>query len=282
MEAEGVKNNGGPYSVGFLGGGMMAEALIRGMIHNDKLIVNQSWVSDINPARLSIFSELGMNVTHDTSDVISNTKIVIIAVKPDIVPVVLKAAENILTPDHVLISICAGVSLETLEVSTPSNTKVIRVMPNTPCLVSETAAAYSLGSSCGSNEDAIVSEIFSAVGLARCVPEKLLDAVTGLSGSGPAYVFMFIEALADGGVLKGLPRDTARALAAQLVYGSAKMVLENPDLHVAELRNRVESPGGTTIAGTQALENGNFRATVIGAVSAAAEKSIELGKAGKE
>jgi pyrroline-5-carboxylate reductase len=181
-----------------------------------------------------------------------------------------------------LISICAGVTLESLTASMlPSveerHVRAIRVMPNTPCLVGEAATAFCVNRNCDANDRARTGTIMSNVGIAVEVQEKMMDAVTGLSGSGPGYVYMFIEALSDAGVLNGIPRPVARRLAAQAVYGTAKMVIDDPTTHLGELRNRVESPGGTTIAGTQALEANGFRAAVVAAVSAATKRATELG-----
>lgn len=222
---------------------------------------------------------LGVHVV-DGAEVVRSASTVFVAVKPDVVPSLLASLTPALAaaPSTLLISIAAGVTLATLRAAVPAGTRVARVMPNTPCLVGATAAAFSLDAASAAADDdaALVTTLFSAVGVAVHVPEAQLDAVTGLSGSGPAFVYTFIEALADGGVLNGLPRATARRLAAQLVYGSAKMVVEAPDVHPAELRNRVESPGGTTIAGSAALEAGGMRSAVIGAVSAATRRAKEM------
>ncbi|KAA8491956.1 Pyrroline-5-carboxylate reductase [Porphyridium purpureum] len=262
--------------MGFLGGGMMAEALVRGLLNKDMIDPAQCWVSDVSQPRLDVMGALGLNATFDGEEVLRHTDIVVLAVKPDTAATALEPTRST-DKAHLIISICAGVTLSSLESFVGPKTRVVRVMPNTPCLVGATAAGYALGAKASQQDSQTVDRIFASVGLARAVPEKLLDAVTGVSGSGPAYVYMFIEALADGGVLNGLPRDTARALAAQVVYGTAKMVLENPDTHVGELRNRVESPGGTTIAGTNALEQGQFRGTVMNAVSAATTRAKEMG-----
>lgn len=266
-----------PFRIGFLGGGAMCEAILRGILDKDVVKASNVWVSDIAENRLEVMRGFGVQATTSSRKVIENSSIVILAVKPDTVAQVLEEVQDLLTPNHVIISICAGVPLQKLESLVPSNLAVVRVMPNTPCLVGAAGSAYALGKNASIEKHAVIVEkVFGAVGLVVRIQEKLLDAVTGLSGSGPAYVFMFMEALADGGVCAGLPRETARKLACQTVYGAAKMALEQENLHLAELRNRVESPGGTTIAASRALEAGNLRATVINAVVTAAQRSKEM------
>jgi pyrroline-5-carboxylate reductase len=180
-------------------------------------------------------------------------------------------------PDKLFISVAAGVTLGAMEKLTGGTGRFIRTMPNTPSLVGKGAAAFSLGSNCGEADREIVQSILGAVGLSVEVPERLIDAVTGLSGSGPAYIYLVIEAMADGGVQAGLPRPDALKLAAQTVAGAAAMVLET-GLHPAVLKDMVTSPGGTTIAGLAALEDGAIRSSFIAAVSAAVARAKELGK----
>eukprot|EP00956_Cyclotella_meneghiniana_P045425 scaffold368165_cov83-Cyclotella_meneghiniana.AAC.6 len=175
----------------------------------------------------------------------------------------------------VIISIAAGITLETLEKALPGR-RVVRVMPNTPCLVGEAACGFALGTLATDEDRTLVKTLLDAVGLSMEVSETLLNAVTGLSGSGPAYVFQFIEALSDGGVRAGLPRNVATMLAAQTVKGAAEMVLSTGK-HPGQLKDAVTSPGGTTIAGVEALEKGGFRATTISAVTAATKRSMQLG-----
>jgi len=266
-----------PLRIGFLGGGAMCEAILRGLL--DKKVVQSSdvWVSDVAESRLEVMRGLGVNATANGRKVVEKASVILLAVKPDTVPEVLRDVHDLIKQSQLLVSICAGVPLQALEDLVPDGVAVVRVMPNTPCLVGAAGSAYALGKNASlANHANIVEAIFGAVGLTVRVPEKLLDAVTGVSGSGPAYVFMFMEALADGGVCAGLPRDIAKKLAVQTVYGSAKMAMENENMHLAELRNRVESPGGTTIAASRALEANSFRATVIGAVMAAAQRSAEM------
>ena len=180
------------------------------------------------------------------------------------------------TPNQLVASIAAGVALKTLCDTLGDETRIIRVMPNTPCLVGASAAAFSVGGTAGEEDSALVERMLSLVGIAFPVAEQLLDAVTGLSGSGPAFVYQIIEALSDGGVKVGLPRDIALKLSAQTVLGAAKMVLETGE-HPAALKDAVASPGGTTIAGLHALEIGGLRGCLINAVEAATIRSRELG-----
>jgi pyrroline-5-carboxylate reductase len=201
----------------------------------------------------------------------------VLAVKPDQVSSVLADIRAEFTEKQLLISIAAGVPLAKLEGGLGAGARLIRVMPNTPALVGASATAFALGESARAEDGALAQKLFSAVGVAFQVKEALLDAVTGLSGSGPAYVYLFIEGLSDGGVAAGLPRDVATKLAAQTVLGGAKMVLET-GLHPGALKDMVTSPGGTTIEGLHELEKGKLRGTLISAVRAATEKSKKLGQ----
>jgi pyrroline-5-carboxylate reductase len=178
---------------------------------------------------------------------------------------------------HLIVSIAAGISLRQLADSLGSERRLVRVMPNMPCLVGASASGYAPGESATPEDVNLVDRLLNAVGRAFRLPEHLLDAVTGLSGSGPAFVYVMIEALSDGGVRMGLPREVATALAAQTVFGAAKMVLET-GAHPAVLKDMVASPGGTTIAGLHALEQRGLRLALMDAVEAATRRSIELGK----
>jgi len=190
---------------------------------------------------------------------------------------VLGEISNRVTERHLIISIAAGVTLAKLGAALKKDARIVRVMPNTPALVSASASAFSLGKGAKSDDAALAQRIFSAVGVAYQVKESLLDAVTGLSGSGPAYAYLIIEALSDGGVAAGLPRDVATKLAAQTMLGAAKMVLETGQ-HPGALKDMVTSPGGTTIEGLHELEKGGVRGALVNAVRAAAEKSRKLGQ----
>jgi pyrroline-5-carboxylate reductase len=203
--------------------------------------------------------------------------VLVLAVKPQVLPAVMDEIRPALEPRHFVISIAAGITLDTLATGLGTH-KLARVMPNTPCLVGASASGYATLNKRPNNEDiGLVGRLFNAVGKAFHLPEHLLDAVTGLSGSGPAFVYMFIEALADGGVKCGLPRDVAQALAAQTVLGSAQMVLQTGQ-HPGALKDAVASPGGTTIAGIHALERAGFRSAAMDAVEAAATRAAELGQ----
>lgn len=201
----------------------------------------------------------------------------LVAVKPQYVASVLAEVRPVLAPTTVVVSIAAGVTLDTLLACAGDGARVVRVMPNTPCLVGESAAAMCLGGAADADDAAAVRALFSAVGVVHTVDERLLSAVTGLSGSGPAYIFLMIEALADGGVRAGLPRDVAQALAAQTTLGAARMVLETGK-HPGALKDMVTSPAGTTIAGVHELERAGARAAFINAVVAATARADELAR----
>ena len=228
-------------------------------------------------ARASFAKEAGAKTTTSNPAVVQFADVLVLAVKPDQVPGVLADIRDHFTARHLLISIAAGVPLAKLEAGLGAGARLIRVMPNTPALVGASATAFALGKAALPSDGALAQKLFSAVGIAFQVKEALLDAVTGLSGSGPAYGYLFIEALSDGGVAAGLPRDVATKLAAQTVLGSAKMVLET-GMHPGALKDMVTSPGGTTIEGLHELEKGKLRGTLISAVRAAAEKSKKLGQ----
>ncbi len=265
-------------TIGFLGAGKMATALARGFIHAKIVVPNQIIASDSVPAARTAFAqETGAKAVLSNAEVLRSAKIIFLAVKPDQTAAVLAEVREHFTPAHLLISIAAGVPLARLEGALPAKARVIRVMPNTPALVGESATAFALGKSARPADGALAQKLFASVGTALQVKESLLDAVTGLSGSGPAYVYLFIEALSDGGVAAGLPRDVATRLAAQTVLGGAKMVLETGQ-HPGALKDMVTSPGGTTIEGLHELEKGKFRGTLMSAVRAAAEKARKLGQ----
>jgi pyrroline-5-carboxylate reductase len=265
-------------TIGFLGAGKMASALAKGFVRA-KLITEKSVTASdpYGPARASFAKDTGGHSLASNLEVVQSAHVLILAVKPDQVASVLTEIRSTFTANHLLISICAGVPLAKLEAPLGENARVIRVMPNTPALLGESATGFALGKSATPADGELAKKLFSAVGVAFQLKESLLDAVTGLSGSGPAYVYQFIEALSDGGVAAGLPRDVATKLAAQTVLGSAKMVLETGQ-HPGLLKDMVTSPGGTTIEGLHELEKGKLRGTVISAVRAATEKSRKLGQ----
>lgn len=262
--------------IGFIGGGNMAEALIKGLVAGG-VPAELLLVSEPAPERQAhLASRYGITVAGRNVEVAEQCNAVIIAVKPQIASWVLQEIAAALPSDTPVISIMAGVTTAAIEAAFPGAARVVRVMPNTPALVLQGASAIARGLHTTDEDISLTRRIFELVGKTWEVDEKLLDAVTGLSGSGPAYVMTFIEALADAGVRNGLPRDIAAGLAVQTVYGSAKLLLETHE-HPAVLREKVTSPGGTTIAGLHVLENGAFRGTVISAVEAATRRSKELG-----
>jgi pyrroline-5-carboxylate reductase len=265
-------------SIGFLGAGKMATALANGFIRAKLVTAKEMIASDVSEAACAAFAkETGAKTTAFNPDVAKFANVLILAVKPHQVSEALAEIRDTVNEKHLVMSIAAGVTIAKLEASLGGDARVIRVMPNTPALVGSSATGFALGKSAGAADAEIATKLFSSVGVAFQVKENLLDAVTGLSGSGPAYVYLFIEALSDGGVAAGLPRDIATKLAAQTVLGAAKMVLETGQ-HPGALKDMVTSPGGTTIEGIHELEKGRLRGTVMSAVRAAADKSKKLGQ----
>eukprot|EP00937_MAST-01D_sp_MAST-1D-sp2_P001267 g1267.t1 len=266
---------------GFVGAGAMAEAIIRGMVGAGTVTGASIAASDPFEPRHAVIVEAapGAFTTKDNADVVARSDVVVLSVKPQMVRAVVDTFAKAIDPSrHVVVSIAAGVSTASLEALLPPSTHVVRVMPNTPCLVSETAAALCRGAAATAADANIVEKMMTAGGgRVFSVPETQMDAVTGLSGSGPAYVYLVIEALADGGVRAGLPRDVAHGLATQTVLGAAMMVRET-GRHPGALKDQVCSPGGTTIAGVHALEGGGLRAALMDAVVAACQRSKELSK----
>ncbi|MCD8552796.1 pyrroline-5-carboxylate reductase [Seleniivibrio sp.] len=262
--------------IGFIGAGNMAEAMIKGLLASD--LKTEFAVSDSSVDRLEVIRTVyGIDgVAKDNKKVADFADIIVLAVKPQIISVVLRQLKGRVR-DKLIVSIAAGITTEYIESFLGEDTRIVRVMPNTPALVLSGAAAICGGKAATDNDLATVKSMLDAVGSCIIVEESKIDAVTGLSGSGPAYVYQFIEALSDAGVKMGLMRADATLLAAQTVMGAAKMVIETKK-HPGELKDGVTSPGGTTICGLHELEKGAMRATVMNAVEAAAEKSRELGK----
>jgi pyrroline-5-carboxylate reductase len=255
----------------------MAGALIRGILGARVCTPADICVSDVSTAAVSALAEeTGVVCEPSNAGVAAASETVVLCVKPQDALAVLRSAQPSLE-GRLLISIAAGLNLTRLEDAAGSNVRVVRVMPNTPSLVHRGASAYALGTAATAQDAQTVESIFGAVGIVGRVQESLLDAVTGLSGSGPAYGFLMVEALADGGVLMGLPRELALRLAAQTLAGAAEMVLQTGS-HPGSLRDAVASPGGTTIAGIEAMERGGVRAGLIAAVRAATERSREMGR----
>jgi pyrroline-5-carboxylate reductase len=262
----------------FLGTGNMAEALLKGLLRKGTAAPGEIVCAEPRAERREeIARQYGVKVTADNREAVAAAELVLLSVKPQIVDAVLAGIAPAVGPGHLVISIAAGVPLAALAARLPGGTRIVRTMPNTPALVGEGATALTRGPNATEADLTLARTLFEAVGLAVVVDEPLLDAVTGLSGSGPAYVFLAIEALADGGVKAGLPRSTALTLAAQTVLGSARLVLES-GAHPGQLKDQVTSPAGTTIAGVQALEARGYRAALMEAVEASARRSRELGE----
>ena len=258
--------------LGFIGSGKMASALVGGVLQagifeRGDLIVTDRYAE----AAKALAGKCKVKTAPDNLTLVSQSDVIVCCVKPG-------DAEEALAPvrdcgeGKLVVSIMAGVTLSKLRDFCGKKARLARVMPNTPALINKGAAAYALGKGATEEDAAVVEKIFAAVGKIFRVKEDLLDAVTGLSGSGPAYIYIVIEAMADAGVLMGLPRDFSQQLSAQTVSGAAEMVLQT-GLHPAQLKDQVASPGGTTIAGIEALEKAGIRAAMLGAVRAATERS---------
>ncbi len=263
-------------TIGFLGAGNMAGALIKGLLEAKAIAPDRVWASDVKPERLEQLAKA--HVIHTTLDnhaLARAVSVLVLAVKPQALDKVLNTIVGDVR-DQLVISICAGVPVEVLEQRLPKATRVVRAMPNTAAIALAAATAIAPGTHATEADLETARALFRAVGVVVTLEEAQLDAVTGLSGSGPAYVMLMIEALADGGVKVGLHRDTALLLAAQTVYGSAKLQLETGE-HPGRLKDMVTSPGGTAIAGLHTLEAGGLRRTLIDAVEVATKRSAELG-----
>ncbi len=264
-------------TIGFLGGGNMAGALIRGLIASNTAYKDHIIASDAKEDRRKWLSSAhGIDTTHDNHVLVKKSRVLVLSVKPQVVDKVLAEIGADIPASTLVISVAAGVPIVALEGRLPKGTRVIRAMPNTPATALAGATAIARGTHATDEDEATATRLFEAVGKVVTLDESLLDAVTGLSGSGPAYVFLIIEALADGGVKVGLHRDTALMLAAQTVYGSAKLLLETGE-HPGRLKDMVTSPGGTAIAGLHTLESGALRKTLIDAVECATNRAATLG-----
>jgi pyrroline-5-carboxylate reductase len=263
--------------IGFIGAGNMAEALIKGLISKRIVDPENISASDVSAQRLNhVGKNYGIKIVTDNRNLISRNDIIILAVKPGDVYPVLDEIRDQLNSRKVLVSIAAGVRLSKIEKRLKRGSRVVRVMPNTPALILEAASALSKGKFATDKDLDCAKALFDAVGETAIVKEELMDAVTGLSGSGPAYIFMIIEALSDAGVKVGLNRELAQSLTIQTLIGAAKLVKESGK-HPGRLKDMVASPGGTTIAGIHALEKGRLRGILMDAVEAATRRSKELG-----
>jgi len=265
--------------IGLLGAGNMAGALIRGLLASKTLRPEQIRASDVREDQLAeLAKNYGIETHRENSELLAWANVVVLAVKPQVINQVLEQAAGRINPDTLFISIAAGVPLSALEARLPAGTRVLRAMPNTAAIALAGATGIAPGAHAGPDDLRLARTLFDAVGRSVVLDESALDAVTGLSGSGPAYVMLIIDALADGGVKVGLSRETALLLAAQTVYGSAKLLLETGE-HPGRLKDMVTSPGGTTIAGLFTLEAGGLRHTLMNAVEVATRRATELGQA---
>ena len=265
-------------SIGFVGAGNMAEAMIRGLLRGEVFKPKQITASAPRQERQSELAEkYGIHATADNREA-ARQSIVVLSVKPQILSRVLDEISETVSAESLVISIAAGVPVAAIQLKLRPGTRVVRAMPNTPALVDAGATAIARGEHARESDLEDAKRIFDAVGVTVVLDESLLDAVTGLSGSGPAYVFLILEALSDAGVKVGLSRRTAQLLAAQTLLGSAKLLIETNE-HPGRLKDMVTSPGGTAITGLHTLEHGGLRTTLMNAVEAATRRSRELGEA---
>jgi pyrroline-5-carboxylate reductase len=264
--------------VGILGTGNMGEALIHGLLHGHLCRPDQIFCSDVRPERLKVIREkYGVKTTSHNTEMVKQSEIIILSVKPQIMKQVVDEIAKYLDLSKLIISIAAGVPLDAIEACARKDLKLIRVMSNICVSVREGVSAIAGGKHALKEDLMMAKTIFDSVGKSLFIEEGLLDAVTGLSGSGPAYIFLIIDALADAGVKMGLSRDDALILAPQTVLGAAKMLIETGE-HPGKLKDMVTSPGGTAIAGLHTLEEGGVRTTLINAVEVATERSKILGE----
>jgi pyrroline-5-carboxylate reductase len=265
--------------IGFIGGGQMGEAMVKGLLQAGLYQAPALIVAEPDPSRRKYLETTYKIITYETSQpLLASCNTVLLAVKPQVMPQVLTICKRDIKDDHLIITIAAGLPIAAYERILGENKyRIIRVMPNTPALVLQGASAICRNSQASDEDLREAVAIFNAVGKSVVLEEKYLDAVTGLSGSGPAYVFTFIDALIDAGLKTGLSRDVSEILAIQTVLGSVKLLEESKE-HPAVLRSRVTSPGGTTIAGLHIMERDGFRGIIMDAVEAATNRAIELGK----
>ncbi|OXB78270.1 UNVERIFIED_CONTAM: hypothetical protein H355_004720 [Colinus virginianus] len=263
--------------VGFVGAGRMAGGLGRGLLRAGKVPASNIVVSAPSDRNLAVWREWGCHTTHCNLEVLQESTVVFLATKPHVLPTVLQELRPAVTPQHLLISLVAGITLQKLQRLLPAGTKVLRLMPNLPCVLQVGAAVFSRGTGVGDGDAALLQSLLSPCGLCEEVPEPYINIHTGLSGSGVAYVYLFAEAMAEGAVKMGMPVGLASRIAAQTLLGAAKMLLETGE-HPAKLRGDVCTPGGTTIHGLYQLEKGALRATVMNAVQAATERACEMGE----
>jgi pyrroline-5-carboxylate reductase len=264
------------HTLAVIGGGRMGEAIVAGLIASGRLTADRIAVADTSPARRAVFERQGIRAVADGHEIVHDAEIVLLAVKPQVIDAVVSHLADDLPADALVVSIAVGVSTARLESHLKHPTAVVRVMPNTPTMVGAGVAVVSGGSEATAEQVERVRELFEAVGDAIVIDEGLQDAAAAISGSGPAYAALFVDALARAGVRQGLSREVAQRLAAQTMRGSAELLLTT-GMHPEELVDGVASPGGTTIAAIEALEAGGLRAAVFEAVAAAVRRARELG-----
>ncbi|HHU63546.1 MAG TPA: pyrroline-5-carboxylate reductase [Clostridiales bacterium] len=263
--------------LGFIGCGNMATAIIKGLIAQSVIPRDDIRVFDIDPKKTKKIAEYGVTISGDLFKLLDDTNIIMLCVKSNSCEEVLNGIKDYMDENKVLVSIVAGISIEYLASFFKGNVKIVRTMPNTPALIGCGMTGVSFNEHVSDEEKKTVKQIFSSIGRVEVIDEELMDVVTAVSGSSPAYTYMYIEALADGAVLGGMPRDKAYIFAAQAVIGAAKMVLELKE-HPGKLKDMVCSPAGTTIEAVKTLEEGGFRSTIINAVKNCYEKSKRMGE----
>ena len=263
--------------IALIGAGNIAQAILAGLLHGGQLTPTQFIASDIVQARRADLTRIyAVTTTGNNREAAEGAQVILLAVEPLVLDEVLTDIAPTVGPSQLVVSMAAGYPIARLARHLPGTRRIVRAMPNTPSTIREGATALAYEAALSEQDAATARALFEPIGKVLVVAERLMDVVTGLSGSGPAYVFVMIESLADGGVKMGLPRETAQLLAAQTVAGAARLVMESHE-HPGVLKDRVASPGGTTIAGLHELERGRFRGTLISAVEAAAKRSAELG-----
>lgn len=275
--AQNTRLSAGNKRIAFIGSGNMGEALIKGITGASVFKNRNIIVTDIRKERLEHIKGLyKVNTTTDNRYAVKKSDIVLFAVKPQIISKVVKEIGDLIDRKKLIITIAAGITISSIQDHLKKKGKIIRVMPNIPAIVREGVSAIACGDDISKKDIEITKRIFNAVGRTVVVDESMMDAVTGLSGSGPAYVFLIIESLTDAGVKMGLPRDISRLLSIQTILGAAKLAIESGE-HPGKLKDMVTSPGGTTIAGLHALEDGGLRSALMAAVEAATKRAEELG-----
>ncbi|XP_067824615.1 pyrroline-5-carboxylate reductase 3 [Heptranchias perlo] len=265
------------WNVGFIGAGKMAFGIATGLLVSGSVKPEKVMASAPSNKNLYKFKEAGMQAMHGNVSVVKSCNVLFLSVKPYVLPEVLREISPFIMPAHLIISVAAGVTIETLEKFLPAGTRVLRLMPNLPCVVQQGSMVFCRGTNAGEQEAILLKSLVSACGLCEETPESYMDIHTGISGSGVAYVYLFAEALADGAVKMGMPYDLSKKLVAHTLLGAAKMILETGE-HPGKLKSDVCTPGGTTIHGLYELEKGNLRSTVMNAVEAATNRARELGK----